>query len=148
MGEEAFFFVVSRMNGLSVVLLSIFIVYVAAQGANGFDPPSALSNPSPPSAFSPVSPVSAATYTVSQLSPQSPAPFSVVTLPSVFSAGSGPFSPYTKIPAHLLHKQHLSPIPSLSPFSIPDFSPFPPLFGSHGSADMIQVSMTVLVACV
>merc|ERR1712010_146059 len=100
--------------------------------------------------FSPVSPqspvdVSGVIYAIYSLSPvtaNSPAPFSVITLPTAFSYGSGPFSPFTKIPTGGLHN-HISPIPSLSPISIPSFSPFAPLFGSHSGAGALQMSMGV-----
>merc|ERR1712063_198387 len=136
-----------------VLLLSVILAVVSAQRTNGFDPPSALSNPSPQfSPVSPESPVSApgitfAIYSLSPVSADSPAPFSVITLPTAFSYGSGPFSPHSKIPTGNLHN-HLSPIPSLSPFSIPSSSPFAPLFGSHSDAGMVQMSTGILAACV
>merc|ERR1712063_75103 len=136
-----------------VLLLSVILAVVSAQRTNGFDPPSALSNPSPQ--FSPVSPqspvdapgITYAIYSLSPVSADSPAPFSVITLPTAFSYGSGPFSSFTKIPTGHLHNR-VSPIPSLSPFSIPSFSPLAPLFGSHSGAGMLQTSTGILVACI
>ena len=134
-------------------LTQTFTAFASAQLTNGFDPPSALSNPSPEadaSPESPASPASAVTYAIYSLSPiqaDSPAPFSVITLPTAFSYGSGPFKPYTKISPGHVHN-HISPIPSLSPFSIPSFSPWAPLFGSHSGAGMLQVSTGILIACV
>merc|ERR1712232_1220573 len=150
MGVFYFFLFLQAMKiFLNLVLLSILLAIVSAQRTNEFDPPSALSNPSPDdfSPLSPVRPVSCtyATYSLSPVSADSPAPFSVITLPTAFSYGSGPFSPFTKIPTGGLHN-HISPIPSLSPISIPSFSPFAPLFGSHSGAGVLQMSMGVLIA--
>merc|ERR1711879_460048 len=135
-------------------LLSVIPAVASAQLTNGLDPPSALSNPSPAD-LSPESPqsfdapgITYAIYTLpSSFTADSPAPFSVITLPTAFSYGSGPFSPYSKIPAGHVHN-NISPIPSLSPFSIPSFSPFAPLFGSHSGAGMVQISTGILAACV
>merc|ERR1712000_231497 len=109
------------MNTAVVFLLGLLLAFASAQLTNGFDPPRALSNPSPEadaSPESPASPASAVTYAIYSLSPiqaDSPAPFSVITLPTAFSYGSGPFKPYTKISPGHVHN-HISPIPSLSPF--------------------------------
>merc|ERR1711907_778346 len=133
-----------------VLLFSVFIAIVSAQTTE-FLPPSALA--SSPDTVSPVSPASpeGITYVIYELSPLSafsPSPFTnLIVLPSVFSYGSGPFSPYSKIPTSHLHN-NVSPIPSLSPISFPTYSPFAPLFGSHSDAGALQMSMGLLVACI
>lgn len=123
-------------------------MFVSSQD-NGFDPPSALSRSESPVAENTDSrpdTLSVQTYSLTSLSTNSPAPFSVVTLPSAFSYGSGPFSTYTKIKG-FLPRQHLNGKPSFPSFSIPPLSPWAPLFGSHNSAGFLQASFGVLVAC-
>mmetsp|Transcript_34214 Transcript_34214/g.47772 ORF Transcript_34214/g.47772 Transcript_34214/m.47772 type:complete len:153 (-) Transcript_34214:69-527(-) len=140
--------------------VALLVLALALGVSAQFDPPSALEAPPPPSFsfspgyFSPDSPISPIpTSPTSPYSPisYSPVEISVVTIPSAFSYGTGPFSPFTKIPSHLLgshHNQQVSPLPSLSPFSIPPLAPFAPLFGSHSSdASMLQTSAGVAIAC-
>mmetsp|Transcript_2762 Transcript_2762/g.9761 ORF Transcript_2762/g.9761 Transcript_2762/m.9761 type:complete len:150 (-) Transcript_2762:71-520(-) len=138
-------------------LLAVLVLGLALGVTAQFDPPSALEAPPPPSFsfspnyFTPESPLSPiSTSPSSPISPvsYSPVEISVVTIPSAFSYGTGPFSPFTKIPSHLLGSQKISPLPSISPFSIPPLAPFAPLFGSHSSdASMLQTSAGVAVAC-
>jgi len=135
-----------------VILLGL-LAFAAAQRTNGFNPPTALSSDDGDVSLS-YSPqtISRPRYELYELTPvsgDSPLPFSVVTLPSFSNQGNqGPVRPYTKIDGHI--NQHLRPVPELSPFSIQDFSPMAPLFGSHSenSAGLAQMSVTVLAACV
>merc|ERR1711862_220558 len=132
---------------MGVLLFSALIAFASAQ--TSFLPPSALADsPDNVSPDSPLSPIGdSVSYYIYELSPLSPSPFSdLIVLPSAFSYGSGPFRPFTKISDDDLNN-HLS-VSSLSPITIPSYSPFAPLFGSHSGAGVIQMSMGLLVACV
>merc|ERR1711862_650884 len=105
--------------------MGALIAFASAQ--TSFLPPSALAdspdNVSPDSPLSPIGDsVSYYIYELSPLSAFSPSPFSDLI-------------------------NHLS-VSSLSPITIPSYSPFAPLFGSHSGAGVIQMSMGLLVACV
>merc|ERR1719262_488757 len=141
-------------SAVLAVLLVLVAVAFAQQQTNGFLPPTALQTSDEDVNISPLSPQSTVQvdpptrvlYQLSPVTPDSPVPFSVVTLPSAFNYNDGPFRPYTKIDGRI--NQHLN-APSLSPFSIQDFSPLAPLFGSHASNDagVQQVGFTVMGAC-
>merc|ERR1712080_783992 len=138
-----FFSLNTAMKSFLVVLLfSALIAFASAQ--TSFLPPSALADsPDNVSPDSPLSPIGdSVSYYIYELSPLS----DLIVLPSAFSYGSGPFRPFTKISDDDLNN-HLS-VSSLSPITIPSYSPFAPLFGSHSGAGVIQMSMGLLVACV
>merc|ERR1712137_704805 len=126
-----FFSLNTAMKSFLVVLLfSALIAFASAQ--TSFLPPSALADsPDNVSPDSPLSPIGdSVSYYIYELSPL-----------SAFSP-----SPFSKISDDDLNN-HLS-VSSLSPITVPSYSPFAPLFGSHSGAGVIQMSMGLLVACV